>query len=97
MDYEVPVPSLGRGCRAAGQRALAGDHTEFGNDDLRRGDQSGPRAYARVDTAECVGVPSRTVSERKELAQAAERIWCAEEEVLGATLVGPRLLGCLER
>ena len=97
VDYEIVVPSLGRGCRIAGQRGLAGYHTESGNDELRQGDQSGPRAYARVDTAECVDVPSRTGSERKQLAQAAERIWCVKEEVLGSTLVGPRLLGYFDR
>jgi hypothetical protein len=35
VDYEVPVPGLGRGCWAAGQRVLAGDRPEFGDGDLR--------------------------------------------------------------
>ncbi len=68
VDYEVPVPGLGRGRRAAGQRALAGDCSESGDDDLRWGHQSGPRAFARIDPAASVGVPSRTISEGKELA-----------------------------
>lgn len=97
MDYEVPVPSLGRGCRAADKRALAGDQSKYGDDDIRRSDQSGPRAHARVDTAECVGVASRTVSKSEELAQVAERICGIEEAVLGPVSVGTRLLGGIER
>ena len=68
VDYEVAVPSLGRGRRAADQRALAGDCSESGDDDIRWGHQSGPRAFARIDPAASVGVPSRTISERKDFA-----------------------------
>src|ERR1017187_2176358 len=97
MDYEVSVRGAGRGCRAAGEGALTRDRAESGDDDLRRGDQSGSRAFADLDTAECVGVAGGTVSEGQEFAQAAERICGAEDAVLGPTSVGPGLLGCLER
>ena len=63
VDYEVPVPGLGRARGAAGQRTLAGDCSESGDDDLRWGDQSGARAYARIDTPQ-VSV-SRAVQFRK--------------------------------
>src|ERR1035441_7122440 len=56
MDYEVSVRGAGRGCRAAGEGALTRDRAESGDDDLRRGDQSGSGAFADLDTAECVGV-----------------------------------------
>src|ERR1017187_10971186 len=72
MDYEVSVRGAGRGCRAAGEGALTRDRAESGDDDLRRGDQSGSRAFADLDTAECVGVAGGTVSEGQEFAQAAE-------------------------
>ena len=68
LDHEVPVSSLGRGLRAAGQRALVGVRSESGDDDLRWGHQSGPCAFARIDPAASVGVPSRTISEGEELA-----------------------------
>ena len=64
----VPVPGFGRGRRAAGPRALAGDRSQSGDDDLRWGYQSRPRACARIDTAARVGVASRTIYEEKELA-----------------------------
>ena len=67
VDYEVPVSGFGRGRRAAGQRALAGDRSEAGDDDLHWGDQSGTRASARIDSATSVGVPSRAICEGKEL------------------------------
>src|ERR1035438_7369629 len=50
MDYEVSVRGAGRGCRAAGEGALTRDRAESGDDDLRRGDQSGSRAFADLDT-----------------------------------------------
>ena len=59
--------------------------------------QSRPRAYVAVDSAEPVGIARSAISERAQFTQAAERVRGAEEAVLGAALVGERLLGGDER
>ena len=90
--YPVLVGDVG-----AGQRALAGDRSESGDDDLRWGDQSGPCACARVDTAAGVGVPSRTIPKGKSSHRLLSEFGAMRKRYWGPASLGTGLLGGVER
>ena len=97
VDYEISVFCSERRRWGAVSGIATRDCAEPGDDDPRRGDQSGSRAYACVDTSQFVGVEGGAVAEGEEFAQAAVGICLATEKILGPAFVGAWILGCFKR
>ena len=93
MDDEVSVSDSGWGSRAEVSRATEGNSEKQGDDDLCGVSESGSYPSIDRDPAANIGVTCSTVSEREEFAQAVVGVRKFAEAILGATLMGPGVLG----
>jgi len=96
MDNEVSISGVGRRSGPEMSRVVARNSDEQGDAHLRRFSEPGPCSSSTGDTATAVRIPGGAVSKGEEFPQVAVGVQGVKEALLGAALMGARVLGGVE-